>query len=76
MSGDAESTITTRWLLYNKFTFLHSSAFVGLFKHFRYVISAWNIEYTKHLKDTLFRNLGLIVFNFVSSEKKGLHYKY
>jgi hypothetical protein len=25
---------TCRWLLFNKTTFTHSSAFVGLFKHF------------------------------------------
>jgi len=51
---DADSTVTTRWLLYHKFTFLQSSAFVGLFKNVMYVISAWNIKYTKHLKDDLF----------------------
>ena len=69
VSDDADSTVTTLLLLHHKFTFLHSSAFVGLFKKFKSVITAWNTEYTKHLKGTLFWDLRLSVFNLTISEK-------
>ena len=40
-------TETYRWLLYNKVTFIQSSAFASLFKAFTYVISARNMEHKK-----------------------------
>jgi hypothetical protein len=69
VSDDADSTVTTRLLLHHKFTSLHSSAFVGLFKNFTSVISAWNTEYTKHM-DTLFWDLVINMFNLTSSGEK------
>ena len=44
---------TCQWLLYHKLAFIHSSAFVGLYKNCIYLINEWNILqdwYLYHLK--------------------------
>jgi len=44
---------TCQWLPYNTITFIHSSAYVGIFKNCMHLLNAWNIEHTKLMNPCL-----------------------
>jgi hypothetical protein len=45
---------TCWWLLCDKFTFIHSSAFVGVFKSFMFPINAQDMEHVGETNDKLY----------------------